>query len=149
MCNFIPVRNLLIALGILAGLAASSAIFALMWERFGGYPPVAVISYAAASSWAIAAVVLYMFALNALTTFCTCAAAIPACAAACGFLTAVLRVLGVSLLALFALCAVLSGDILELGWPLRAAMLVAAVTVTVLMVYVGIWASKLGACQGP
>jgi hypothetical protein len=149
MCNFIPVRNFLIALGILAGLAGSSAIFALMWERFGGYPPVAVISYAAASSWAIAAALLCKFALDALTIFCNCAAAIPACASACGFLTALLRILGVLLLALFAVCAVLSGDILELEWPLRLAVLAAAVAVMTLTVTVGIWGSKLGACQGP
>jgi hypothetical protein len=149
MCNFIPVRNLLISLGILASLAGSSAIFALMWERFGGYPPVTVISYAAASSWAIAAFVVYTFALDALTTFCTCAAAVPACSAACSFLTPLLRMLSVFLFALFALCAVLSGDILQLGWPLRAAVAVAAVAVLVLTGMVGIWASKLGACQGP
>ena len=149
MCNFIPVRNLLIALGILAVLAGSSAIFALMWERFSGYPPVTVISYSAAASWAIAAFVLYTFALDALTTFCNCAAAIPACAAVCSFLTALVRIQGVLLLALFALSAVLAGDILELEWPLRVAVLAAAGAVVTLTVYIGIWGSKLGACQGP
>jgi hypothetical protein len=149
MCNFIPVRNFLITLGILAGFAGSSAIFALMWERFGGYPPVAVISYTAAATWAISAVLVSTFALNALTTFCTCAAAIPACASACGFLTALVRLLSVCLVSLFALCAVLAGDILELGWPLRLAVTAFAAAVVVLTAFVAIWASRLGACQGP
>jgi hypothetical protein len=147
MCNYIPVRNLLIALGILGGLAVSSTVFALWWERFGGYPLVTAISYSAASSWALAAAVVLGFALNALTTFCTCAAGIPACAAACGSMTTLLRSLLGLLFALFALCAILAGDFLELGFALRLAAMVALSTASVLLVSMGIYSSRLGACQ--
>jgi len=149
MCNFIPLRNLLIALGILAGFAASSAMFALMWERFGGFPLVTAISYTAAATWAFAALVVLAFAMSALTTFCTCASAIPACAAACASEGPYLRTLLGFLVALAAVCGVLAGDLLELGWPLRLGVVVAAVGVTGIMVMIGLYASRLGACQGP
>lgn len=147
MCNFIPVRNLLIAVGILGGFAVTSLLFALMWERFGGLPLVTAISYSAASTWALSTAILLGFALNALGTFCTCAAAIPACAAACGSMTTLLRSLLGLMFALFAACAVLAGDFLELGFALRFAAIFAMATASVLLVTMGIYASRLGSCQ--
>jgi hypothetical protein len=149
MCNFIPVRNLLIAVGIIGGFAVTSVVFALMWERFGGLPLVTSISYSAASSWALATAVLLGFALNALTTFCTCAAAVPACTADCSSMATLLRSLLGLMFALFALCAVLAGDILELGFALRFAAMVAMASASVALVTMGIYASRLGSCQGP
>src|SRR5262245_29274325 len=93
MCNFIPVRNWLITLGILVGFAATSAIFAMLWQRHGGLPIVTTISYAAASTWALAALGALYATTSALTMFCNCAGRVAACASACASIRPLLTAL--------------------------------------------------------
>ena len=148
MCDFTSLRNLLISLGVLSGLAASSAVFAMVWQSHGGYPIVTTISYSAAATWALAALIVLGFALSALGTFCACASKVAACASACSSIRPVLLTLLGCLVALVAGCLVEAGDWADLGWALWVGIILAASGATVLTGTVGFYGSKLGSCQG-
>jgi len=117
-CDWVAIRNLAITVGILAGFATSSSIFALEWERWapdGPWKPiVSKISWSAAATWALSAMVFLLVMMSTLSSFCSCASRISACAAACASLTVALRLLLAGLIALFALCTAAAFD-LELG----------------------------------
>jgi hypothetical protein len=149
MCNFIPVRNWLIALGIFAGFAASSAYFAMIWQKSGGFPIVTSISYSAAGSWAVSALITMAFTFGALATFCTCAAAVPACAAACTAIRTALTALMVALIALIAGCIVGAADWADLGEYIFIWVSLAASAVAIAMGTVAFYGSRLGSCGAP
>lgn len=97
MCNFSPVRNLLIALAAAVGWAVSSAWFAYFW---GGVPVVSTISWGITGAAAVLVLVLTLLAISAVNTFCTCVAAVSACSTAC---TTINTALLLTLLPIFAL----------------------------------------------
>ncbi len=147
-CNFSPLRNLLVSLGVLTGFAASSAVFAMVWQSHGGYPIVTTISYSAAATWALAALVVLGFALSALGTFCACASGMAACASACSSIRPVLLTLLGCLAALIGGCLVEAGDWADLGSAIWIGITLAASGATVLIGTVGFYGSKLSSCQG-
>jgi hypothetical protein len=149
MCNFIPVRNWLITLGILAGFAGTSAVFAMLWQKNGGFPLVTTISYSAAATWAAGALTAWYFTTSALTTFCTCAGRVSACAAACASLRIFLTILMIDLYALCGLCAVEAGDWAGLEWYLWPPIILAASAALMVTGMVGFYGNALRTCGAP
>jgi len=113
-CDWVAIRNLTITLGILTGFATSSAIFALNWHHWAPEGPwnilVTKISYSAAATWALSALVILGILMAVASSFCSCSASSSACVTFCGFLTAALRTLLGALVGLFALCTVAAAD---------------------------------------
>jgi hypothetical protein len=149
MCNFIPLRNFLISLGILAGFAATSAMFAMLWQKNGGFPLVTTISFSAAATWALSALMVLYFTMSALTTFCTCAARVAACAAACSAIRPLLLTLTGLLVALFAGCTVEAGDWTGLDWEIWGGLILASSGTLVIIGTIAYYGASLGRCQGP
>jgi hypothetical protein len=84
MCNYSAVRGWLIGMLAFAALAMSSVIFAMSVQNIPIWGQiVSSVSFGIAALWASAVVGSAASAASALTTFCNCTAAIPACASAC------------------------------------------------------------------
>ena len=149
MCNFIPVRNWLIALGIFVGFAVSSAYFAMLWQKSGGFPLVTTISYSATGTWCASALITAAFTFGALASFCTCAAAVPACAAGCTSIRTALTALTVALVVLMVGCIVAAGDWADVGEYLWIWVSLAASTAAIAMGTVAYFGSRLGSCGAP
>jgi hypothetical protein len=149
MCNFIPLRDALTALGILAGLAATSAVFAFLWASHGGIPFVTTISFSMAATWCLAALITLYFAMKALTTFCNCASKVTACAMACSVVRPALFALIAALTVTLALCFVAAGDPTAVYESTGAivGLLVAACAILGIVGLMGIYASRLSSCQ--
>jgi hypothetical protein len=113
-CDWVAIRNLTITLGILTGFAASSAVFAINWHRWAPGGPwntlVTKISFTAAATWALSALVMLGVLMAVAGSFCSCSASIPACATACSLLTASMRTLLGGMIGLFAICTVATAD---------------------------------------
>ena len=112
MCNYVPVRNWLIALSIIAAAAISSAILAGVLENT--LPPplvwIAAICFAAAASWAAAGFAMSLFASKALDTFCACIAESgkAACVEQCRLAKLVFALIVFFFLSLGAICLIAS-----------------------------------------
>lgn len=85
MCDFSPVRNWMIALGILIGFAVSSAFFALGWAN-SPWPLllISIISFGIAATGCAVAIGLIRLALDAVELYCKCKGR--ACAGPCSLL---------------------------------------------------------------
>jgi hypothetical protein len=84
MCDYSAVRGWLIGMLAFAALAMSSVIFAISVQNIPIWGQiVSSASFGIAALWASAVVGSAISAASALTTFCNCTAAIPACASAC------------------------------------------------------------------
>ena|SRR5947209_8719130 len=85
MCDFGPVRNWVTAVGVLLGLAVSSAVFAFVMAQ--GKAPwtqiVSTISYWAAATWCTAGGFTCIGLNSAVNTYCNCAKDRGSCAKAC------------------------------------------------------------------
>jgi hypothetical protein len=70
MCNYLPVRNWLIGLGIMVAAAVASALVAGVLSKALPAPLVwiAAICFFAAASWAAAGLAMALFAKNAMAT---------------------------------------------------------------------------------
>lgn len=85
MCNFTPVRNWVIAVGVLLGLAVSSAVFGFVMSQ-GKLPwtqIISTISYWAAVTWCTAGGITCFGLNSAVDTYCTCAKDRGTCTKAC------------------------------------------------------------------
>jgi len=153
-CDWVAIRNLAVTVGILTGFATSSAIFVFNWERWAPDGPwktlVSKISWSAASTWALSALVTLAILMATAASFCSCASRIPACAAACASLTVAMRVLMGGLIALFALCTAASADLeLDVNNPIFVTAVLAAIVVCAGgLVTLGIYAGDIARCQG-
>jgi hypothetical protein len=152
-CDWVAIRNLMIALGIFISAASSSAIFVVTWMRFaveGPWKPiVTAASLASVAGWCVPAIVMLAILMNTISTFCSCAGAITLRASACASLTPWLLPLMVFLLALAALGIAGSFDP-EL--PYNPVYLVAlsgvAIAAAVIMGFIAVFADRLIHCQG-
>lgn len=85
MCDFAPVRNWVTAVGVLLGLAVSSAVFAFVMSQ--GKTPwtqiVSTISYWAAATWCTAGGITCFGLSSAVDTYCKCAKDQGTCTKAC------------------------------------------------------------------
>lgn len=151
-CDWVAIRNLTITLGIFTGFATTSALFALNWHHWAPGGPwntfVTKISYSAAATWALTASVFVGILMIAASSFCSCSAAISACATFCGLLTIAMRSLLGGMIGLFALCTVAAAD--DELWDNPAFMfgLLAAFAVCVTaMATIAITAAEIATCQ--
>jgi hypothetical protein len=112
MCNFIPVRNWLIAVSVIAAAAIWSAILAGILENT--LPPplvwIAAICFAAAASWAAAGVALALLGSKVLDAYCACIAESgkSACAQQCRLAKLAFALIVFFLLGLGAICLIAS-----------------------------------------
>jgi hypothetical protein len=148
MCDFTPVRNWLIAVGVLIGGAVSSAMFGWAWS-YAKVPWGAIVSsigFWAALTWGTAAMAALGFGFKgALDTFCACTASKPICAAACADANAAY---GGLMLALFGFNA-LSFGCAAYGAPTPLLILLAVSIAAVLAgsIALTLAAAKLSSCQ--
>lgn len=145
MCNFVPLRNWLIALAIATGWAVSSGWFAYAWND---YPFVGAISWSITLTAAIATSVCLVGALTAASTFCACVAAISACTTACSSISSALLFVWAPVAGLI----VAAGGALGYG-ATKSTLLVAMFLVTAafaaMTIYIASLAITLGSCQAP
>jgi hypothetical protein len=152
-CDWVAIRNLMIALGIFISFATSSAIFVITWVRFaldGPWKPiVTAASLASVAGWCVPAIVMLAILMSTISSFCACSSTITLCASACAGLTPFLLPLMVFLLALMALGIAGSFDPELPENPVYlVALIFAAAGVGSLMGLIAVLADRLIRCQG-
>jgi len=149
MCDFSALSGFLTSLGLFAGFAATSAVFALMWARFGDYPPVVSICFSFAAAWALSAGIMVVLAKSAMTTFCACASRVATCSSACDNLKSLLIALMVSLAILLGTSLAMGAEPLLLSEQpaLVVALILSAAATSVGVGLLGYVGSKLSTCQ--
>jgi len=144
MCSFSALRTrLFIAFALIVlSLASAAVALSLAWNPYAWGP-----CFWAAATWTTAAFIFIAVSVQpALSAFCDCAKAIPACALACKSLSDWLTLLYGLLFSLWLLCVclALAGPIGLLGTLLVVGLLAALST---LLLFYWIWASQLASCQ--
>jgi hypothetical protein len=148
MCDASPITNALTALLILINLAVSSVAFGIGWLESG--TPwgeiVAKVSLGCAIVWIIGAFVAWGFLSNAVSTFCTCAAASKGCTKPCTDMKTpnALFMVGLGLLSLSAIVGEFTSEIYA-----AIALMFAAIIALGAATFGGIQTTvALGSCQG-
>jgi hypothetical protein len=138
MCDFSALRNWLTALAVTAGWAISSAWFSYFMRDV---PIASNICWSITAVATLSVLTLLLLTLGAASSFCSCVAAVGACATAC---TSIRPALAAAILPLIALLGVCLGADANLTLTIIYA---ATAALGALTIYIGTLAATLGSCQ--